>query len=101
MSELFNLKQLADVEKEVTLIPALQEELQRLQNRKPKNTSKNSSYGRMNQLLAEVFGLEIPVGAISSLLSQIKSQLQSAFDILQTLRCSRLVCSDEIKCAGQ
>ena len=54
------------------------------------------SYGRMNQMLSEVFGLEMSQGAIANLLSRVKAQLQSEVDgILQALRSSRLVGSDE------
>lgn len=54
------------------------------------------SYGRMQQMLEEVFGLEISEGAIANLLSRVKSELDSEVEgILQTLRSSRLVCSDE------
>lgn len=54
------------------------------------------SYGRMKQMLKEVFALEISVGAIANVLSRVKGQLQSEVDgILQALRKSRLICSDE------
>jgi transposase len=54
------------------------------------------SYGRMQQMLGEVFGLEISEGAIANLLSRVKGQLQSEVDgILARLRRSRLVGSDE------
>jgi transposase len=54
------------------------------------------SYSRMQQMLGEVFGLEISEGAIANLLSRVKEQLQSSVDgIVQRLRSSRLVCSDE------
>ncbi len=54
------------------------------------------SYNRMQQMLGEVFGLEISEGAIANLLSRVKEQLQSSVDgIVQRLRSSRLVCSDE------
>lgn len=54
------------------------------------------SYGRMSQVLCELFGLEISQGAIANLLKRVKGQLESEVDrILQTLRSSRLVCSDE------
>jgi transposase len=54
------------------------------------------SYSRMQQMLGEVFGLEMSEGAIANLLSRVKEQLQSSVDgIMQRLRSSRLVCSDE------
>ena len=54
------------------------------------------SYGRMNQMLCDVFGLELSEGAIANLLSRVKGQLQSEVDgILAVLRSSRLVGSDE------
>jgi transposase len=54
------------------------------------------SYCRMNKMLGEVFGLEISEGAIANLLLRVKEQLQSSVDgIIQRLRSSRLVCSDE------
>ena len=54
------------------------------------------SYGRMQQMLAEVFGLEISEGAIANLLTRVKAQLDSEVEgILQALRSARLVCSDE------
>jgi transposase len=54
------------------------------------------SYSRLQQMLGEVFGLEISQGAISNLLSRVKAQLQSEVDgILAVLRSARLVGSDE------
>lgn len=54
------------------------------------------SYGRMQQMLSEVFGLEISEGAIAKLLTRVKSQLETEVDgILEVLRSARLVCSDE------
>ena len=54
------------------------------------------SYNRMQQMLGEVFGLEMSEGAIANLLLRVKEQLQSSVDgIVQRLRSSRLVCSDE------
>ena len=54
------------------------------------------SYGRMQQMLSEVFGLEISEGAIANLLTRVKGQLESEVTgILQALKTSRLVCSDE------
>ena len=47
-------------------------------------------------MLGEVFGLEISEGAIANLLLRVKEQLQSSVDgIVQRLRSSRLICSDE------
>ena len=54
------------------------------------------SYGRMHQMLGEVFGLAMSQGAIANLLSRVKAQLQSEVDgILEVLRSARLVGSDE------
>ena len=54
------------------------------------------SYGRMQQMLSEVFGLEISEGAIANLLTRVKGQLESEVTgILQALKTSRVVCSDE------
>jgi transposase len=54
------------------------------------------SYGRMEQMLKEVFSLEIFEGAIANLLSRVKGQLELEVEwILQALRSSQLVCSDE------
>lgn len=54
------------------------------------------SYSRMQQMLGEVFGLELSQGAIANLLTRVKGQLQAEVDgILARLRCSRLVGSDE------
>ncbi len=54
------------------------------------------SYGRMQQMLGEVFGLELSQGAIANLLARVKGQLQSEVDgILAAIRSSRLVGSDE------
>jgi len=63
-------------------------------------TTRRYSHGirhsRMNQLLKEVFSLEISVGAIANLLSRVKGQLQSEVEgILQRLRSVRLVGSDK------
>ena len=50
----------------------------------------------MQQMLSEVFGLEISEGAIANLLTRVKGQLESEVTgILQALKTSRLVCSDE------
>jgi transposase len=47
-------------------------------------------------MLSEVFGLEISEGAIANLLTRVKGQLESEISgIIQALRTSRLVCSDE------
>jgi len=54
------------------------------------------SYSRMQQMLCEVFGLELSEGAIANLLARVKGQLQTAVaGILAALRSSRLVGSDE------
>ena len=51
------------------------------------------SYGRMQQMLSEVFGLEISEGGIANLLTRVKGQLESEVTgILQALKTSRLVC---------
>lgn len=54
------------------------------------------SYNRMQQMLSEVFGLEISEGAIANLLTRVKGQLETEVEgILKAIRSSRLVCSDE------
>ncbi len=54
------------------------------------------SYSRMQQMLSEVFGLEISEGGIANLLTRVKGQLETEVDgILEVLRSARLVCSDE------
>jgi transposase len=54
------------------------------------------SYSRMEQLLGEVFGLEISEGGIANLLARVKGELETEVDgILAVLRNARLVCSDE------
>jgi transposase len=54
------------------------------------------SYSRMQQMLSEVFGLEISEGAIANLLTRVKGDLKTEVDgILSVLRNARLVCSDE------
>jgi transposase len=54
------------------------------------------SYNRTRQLMGEVFGLQISEGAIANLLTRVKDQMESEVEgILQRLRSSRLVCSDE------
>ena len=53
------------------------------------------SYGRMQQMLSQVFGLEMSEGAIANLLLRVKGQLQTEVDgILAALRSARLVGSD-------
>jgi transposase len=54
------------------------------------------SYKRMQQMMTEVFGLEISEGAIANILTRVRGQLESEVEsILQAVRSSRLVCSDE------
>lgn len=54
------------------------------------------SYNRMQQMMSEVFGIEISEGAIANLLSRVKGQLESEVDnILKGVRSARLICSDE------
>ena len=54
------------------------------------------SYSRMQQMLSEVFGLDLSQGAIANVLSRVKGQLQAEVDrILVRLRSARLVGSDE------
>lgn len=54
------------------------------------------SYSRMQQMLSEVFGLEMSEGAIANLLARVKAKLESEVDgIVQRLRSERVVCSDE------
>jgi transposase len=54
------------------------------------------SYSRMQQMLSEVFGLKISEGAIANLLSRVKGQLEPEVEnIVEAVRSSRLVCSDE------
>jgi transposase len=54
------------------------------------------SYGRMKQLLGEVFGLEISEGGIANLFARVKGELETEVDgILAVLRSARLVGSDE------
>lgn len=54
------------------------------------------SYGRLNQLMAELYGLAISEGAIANLLRRVQRQLDAPVNqILERLRSARLVCSDE------
>ncbi|WP_425214226.1 IS66 family transposase [Tumidithrix helvetica] len=54
------------------------------------------SYRRMQQMMGEVFGLDISEGAIANLLSRVKGQLEPEVEnIVEAVRNSRLVCSDE------
>jgi len=54
------------------------------------------SYSRMQQMMSEMFGLEISEGGIANILTRVKGQLESEVEkILQAVRSSRLVCSDE------
>jgi transposase len=54
------------------------------------------SYSRMQQMLSEIFGLEISEGGIANLLTRVKGQLETEVEnILKAVRSSRLVCSDE------
>jgi transposase len=54
------------------------------------------SYNRMQQMMSEVFGIEISEGAIANLLTRVKGQLETEVDnILKGVRSARLICSDE------
>ncbi len=54
------------------------------------------SYARMQQLMQEVFGLEISEGAIANLLLQVKQQLDETVNgIVTRLRQARVIGSDE------
>jgi transposase len=54
------------------------------------------SYNRMQQMMSEVFGLEISEGAIASLLMRVQGQLENEVEnILKGVRSARLICSDE------
>jgi transposase len=54
------------------------------------------SYSRMQQMMTEVFGLEISEGSIANILSRVKGQLESEVELIhKALKNSRLVCSDE------
>lgn len=54
------------------------------------------SYQRLSQLMSDLCGLSLSEGAIANLLQRVQGQLQSPVaGILERLRNSRLVCSDE------
>jgi transposase len=54
------------------------------------------SYRRMKEMLSEIFGLEISEGAIANLLTRVKDELAVEVEgILNAVRKSRLICSDE------
>lgn len=54
------------------------------------------SYNRMQKMLKEIFGLEISEGAIANILTRVKGQLAAELEgILELIRSSRMVCSDE------
>lgn len=54
------------------------------------------SYARMQQLMQEVFGLEISEGGIANLLGQVKQQLDTTVNgIVTRLRQARVIGSDE------
>lgn len=54
------------------------------------------SYNRMQQMMSEVFGIEISEGGITNLLTRVKGQLEAEVDnILKGVRSARLICSDE------
>jgi transposase len=54
------------------------------------------SYSRMQQMMSEIFGLEISEGAIANILTRVKGKLETEVEgILKAVRGSRLVCSDE------
>ena len=54
------------------------------------------SYERLAGLFGDVFGLEISEGALANLFGRVKNQLDGRVEaILERLRRSRLVCSDE------
>jgi transposase len=54
------------------------------------------SYARLSQLMSQVFNLSISQGALANLFGRVKTQLEpSIAAILQRLRSSRLVGSDE------
>jgi transposase len=50
----------------------------------------------MQQMMSEVFGLEISEGAIASLLMRVQGQLENEVEnILKGVRSAQLICSDE------
>ncbi len=54
------------------------------------------SYERLSGLLSQVFGLAISEGALANLLQRVKLRLdERVAEILERLRRSRLICSDE------
>jgi transposase len=54
------------------------------------------SYERLSGLLGQVFGLAISEGALANLLQRVKQRLdERVVEILERLRRSRLICSDE------
>jgi transposase len=54
------------------------------------------SYERLNDLFGQVFGLAISEGALANLLQRVKLRLDDRVaEILERLRRSRLICSDE------
>ena len=54
------------------------------------------SYQRLNDLFGQVFGLAISEGALANLLQRVKLRLDARVaEILERLRRSRLICSDE------
>jgi transposase len=54
------------------------------------------SYRRMQQMMSEIFGIEISEGAIANILSRVKEQLGTEVErIHEAIQNSRLVCSDE------
>lgn len=54
------------------------------------------SYGRLSRLMGELYGLTISEGAIANLLKRIQSPLATPVaQIVERLRSTRLVCSDE------
>ena len=54
------------------------------------------SYERLSGILSQVFGLTISEGALANLLMRVKLRLDDRVaEILERLRRSRLICSDE------
>ncbi|MBD2234612.1 IS66 family transposase [Phormidium tenue] len=54
------------------------------------------SYQRLSQLMGDLYGITISVGAIANLLQRVQTQLASSVArIVERLRSARLVCSDE------